>query len=132
MLCEIQKVFEMFADKNNRIPRESIAKSLRCAGYVIDEEFLDCDSVDLEGFRALAEKAEACGFTREAIEACFRAFDPEETGYINAGDLKSILMSGDDALSASDVQSILDRFIPNDRGMVCYNLLLESLYEDLE
>lgn len=119
----------MFADRNNMMPAASVPRALRCAGFVVD--FAPASGpVDLEGFRRCVEAASATATTRAEVEAAFRALDPTETGYVSAAELRRILTDGDDALAPAEIQGLLDHFVPDDRGMICYNLFIERLYSE--
>ncbi|KAI5168490.1 hypothetical protein PAEPH01_0178 [Pancytospora epiphaga] len=122
----IQRVFGMFADGNGMLSEAFIPDALRCLGFVYDNSYPR--PVDLDGFRCCVEEASNKAMTRDQVEAAFKAIDQSNTGYINSTDLQNILASGDDALSSSDIQSLLGNFAPNEQGMICYTLFIDKLF----
>lgn len=128
---ELEMIFAIFSDKSGMLPEEAVPKALACARCVFSGDELSTGPLDIDGFCRLVSHYRTNGISRESIEAAFRTFDPEETGYISASQLKNILREGEDGLSATDMQYLVDHFGVDDRGMICYKLLVEKLYGDL-
>ena len=127
---QLRTIFSMFSDEDGLIPESKIPRALACARCVYSPASLPATgSVDYRTFTELVrEFTGPSGIMREQIESAFKVFDPEDTGYISAGQLKQILQSGENALSAADAQYLVDHFGVDDRGMVCHRLLVEKLY----
>ncbi len=127
---ELQLIFALFANENNKIPEESVTKALACARCVVNEKDVDVGSLDLNEFKNLVSNYRTNGISRDEIEASFKVFDKDETGYITASQLKKILLSGENSLSNSDAQYLLEHYGLDDRGMICYKLLIERVFDD--
>lgn len=127
---DVQKIFSIFSNRNGVIPEELVAKGLMCAGFVVQGSSIDCGSLDFEGFKSMVENARKIAIPRERIEAAFRAFDKQETGYISARELQNILSFGTNPLSQLNIQEFMGYAVPDDRGMICYKLLIDSLYAE--
>lgn len=128
---ELKMIFALFANKQNIIPEDSVSKALSCARCVFKKTDLDVGAIDYETFERLVIHYREKGITREEVEACFKRFDAEETGYITAVQLKSLLLSGNNSMSQSDAQYLLEQSGVDDRGMICYKLLIEQLFAGL-
>lgn len=131
---EIERVFVIFSDETSQMPVKNLIPALRCAGYLIEDDFeyngTKDSHIGLEDFRLLASKAETQELSREKIEESFRHYDPEDTGYIKACEFKRILSSGDSSLSEADIRTIFEQFPPNDQGMICYSLPINYMFEE--
>lgn len=125
---DVDRIFSMFANEENKIPAELVTRSMRCAGIVVDNNYAG-EALDLPSYRKLVEEALASQITRESVEKAFEAMDPQETGYIRASDLKNVLSSCSSPFSQADIRDLFGRFPPNYEGMVCYNLFLHEFYE---
>ncbi|KAI4293012.1 calmodulin [Pancytospora philotis] len=125
-ISEEQRVFNMFVDQNGTIPAEKVPLALRCLGHVVKGR--EWRPVDMGGFKACLCDAANMFSSREAVKDAFQAMDPEGSGYASASELQTILADGEDALPAEDINCLMGMFAPDDRGMVCYNLLIEKLF----
>lgn len=124
---ETDQIFAMFADENGKMPAESVTRSMRCAGIVADGNYLG-EAVDLPTYRELIGEARSTEIPREQIEAAFKLFDPQDTGYIKAADLREILTGVSSPFLPADIRDLFDKFPPNDEGLVCYNLFFHEFY----
>lgn len=131
---ELEKIFALFCEESNMMPHNNLVKALKTAGYVVEDDFgLKCNKNQLtfEEFVDFAAMAQTQGLNRENIEEAFRFFDPEDTGYIKASEFKSILTSGPDGLTETDVNILFETFPPNDQGMICYSLPISYVFDEI-
>ncbi|KAI5150029.1 hypothetical protein ENBRE01_1257 [Enteropsectra breve] len=125
MSVSLENVFKMLADEKGLLQSADIPRALRCAGYVIADESLYTYPVDLSGFIDLAHSKNK--LSADIIEACFKRYDADETGYISVDVLKGILSTGEGALSEAEIKDFIESSFPNDEGKICYGLLVSKL-----
>lgn len=130
---ETEQIFIMFRNKNDKIPYEDILKALRSAGLVLDDDYLfqkglEGKDLDITEFSRVLNEARLSSLSRESVLEAFSKYDPENTGYIKAADLQGILSSDDKYIQDSDIKILLEAFPPNEKGLVCYNLIVDSIY----
>jgi len=130
MPVDTQKIFALFSDSNNKLPANDILRALYCAGCIVNQDSIEKCDMDYASFNELVQKHLLCN--REQMESLFRTFDPKDTGYIKANDLKNILMAGDSPLTDGEIKDFFERAAPNDEGMVCYTILIDHLYKDTQ
>lgn len=134
MAKDLFAIFTLFSSDNVVIPAENVTKALMCAGCMLkgDEE-LDTESPTFSEFKKLVATYTSTPVTRDIVENAFRVYDPEETGYIRAADLQAIMNAnnGDSEASASqrDFTDFTNFGTPDDRGMICYNLLIDAFFD---
>lgn len=131
---ELEKIFALFCEESNLMPQTNLVKALKTAGYSVEDDFgLKCSKIHLkfEEFVDFTAMAQTEGLNRENIEEAFRCFDPKDTGYIKASEFKSILTSGPDGLTDTDVNILFEMFPPNDQGMICYSLPISYVFDEI-
>ncbi len=130
---EIEKVYSLFCDESSKLPVAKLENAIRSAGYVVkdlkDISFSQ-SYLSFPEFVELISQSESNEMSKEQVEESFKAFDPENTGFIKAVDLKRILSAGEDSLTEEEINSILEMFPPNDEGSICYNLPINYVYKE--
>jgi calmodulin len=130
----LHKVYQLFADSpTERIPSERIIDALRFAGYIVSEESLrelsvPEDGITFEELQALCSRICDRDISREDLLKAFKTLDPDNTSFIDAGQLVKILVQGEDRFYEDELEELLNILNPDGDGKICYELLVKSIY----
>jgi Ca2+-binding EF-hand superfamily protein len=130
---EIDQIFIMFRNESNKIPNKEIINALRCAGLILEDEFVQktlkhTSDIDLDEFKLIMDESKNYSINKDKLKDSFSKFDLQNTGYIKASDLSNILLRGNDPMEEADVKIIFEAFPPNEQGMICYSLLIDYIF----
>jgi calmodulin len=132
----LHKVYQLFVDSpTERIPGNRIMDALRFAGYIVSEE----DLVELSGtfseegatfeeLQVLCSRLRERDISREDLLKSFRSLDPDNTSFIDAGQLVKILTQGEDRFQEEELEELLNILNPDGDGKICYELLVKKIY----
>ncbi|KAL6122179.1 hypothetical protein NUSPORA_00799 [Nucleospora cyclopteri] len=129
---EIAKAFKIFANEEQMVLQKDIPTVVRCLGFVINDQMAFPDkNVTLQEFHEIILNLsdESSIFTKENIDDAFKMLDPENTGYVKAQDLRTVLHEDVDGLSEEEVNNFFTNYSPNAEGKVSYKVLLEKLFK---
>ena len=129
----INRIFKMFANKEQMLLKKDIETTLKCLGFVLDKGIdIEKDAINFEEYKQIVAKLENESgdvlYTKKRILDAFKPLDPEDTGYVKASELKQILISHSEGMDQESVVDFFSVFPPNAKGEISYNVLIEKLF----
>ncbi|OQS54188.1 MYL2 [Ecytonucleospora hepatopenaei] len=128
------RIFKMYANESQLVDSSDIKVMLRCLGYVLSEkQDIPEKLFTLEEFSKFIEEIENKEYnklieSKESILNVFKQLDTEDRGYVNAIELKKLLLENCKEMNEDEIVDFFTLFPPNSKGELCYKVLIEKLY----
>lgn len=132
-----EKIFDLFSQSQTKtVEIADLEKLLLMAGHtVISSEVktiinsFDKDKITLDEFLKISKKLYRTDIMKDDLKRAFLVLDPEDTGYIPLQQLIDILKEGENKLTPSEVDELVEILEPDVNGKVNYGALIKGLYD---
>lgn len=121
----------MFMKENNRISPSDLMVALQCLGFPINsDKDLAKNELTRQEFQTLVDGMNRNSdlLSQNSIIGAFATLDPHTTGYVNANEMRQILMSSSENMSPEDINDFFVIFPPDSRGQIPYKIFIDKLF----
>ncbi|KCZ75797.1 hypothetical protein H311_03215 [Anncaliia algerae PRA109] len=136
MMSNYQKIFDLYADSsNNTVKKADLNDMLLLEGHsVLASEMarINSDEITFEEFEVLVKNASQRDLTFECIKDAFEAYDPDQTGYVDYKDIKTLFLNDFGKSDDEGEDEFMSSVMPDKDGKVNYMALLKDFFESKE
>ncbi|XP_060627786.1 troponin C, skeletal muscle [Anolis sagrei] len=141
MIAEFKAAFDMFdADGGGDISTKELGTVMRMLGQTPTKEELDAiieevdedgsGTIDFEEFLVMMVhqmKEDAKGKSEEELAECFRIFDRNADGYLDAEELIEIFRASGETVSESEIEELMKDGDKNNDGRIDFDEFLKMM-----